>query len=517
MKKKYNFSGGIKCLSINTELDNYIINYIPYPKEFFVHVKYNTLKKNMLRVKINQKVLCGEPLTFGDCLSVPIHAPTSGLIKNIEFNSNCFGINKENIKITIISDYLDQWIRLKKINNYKLYSPQSLIKIIYRSGVVGLGGAYFSSSKKLMLSINKVHTLVVNAVESDPYITADYCLMNNYLNEIFIGCEIISWISKVKNIFIVIQEDKIKLISQIKLLIQNKPLFKICIFKKKYPAGSSKIIIQSLTGKDIPYGQHSIDIGYLIFNIATVYAIKRAVINGEPLIQRIVSLYNDKNHLSKNFLIRIGTPINFFLNYLKIKNNLDYMIYIGGVFMNNILIDLNYSISKDINCVLIRKYEKKTKKPINYSCINCGYCVQVCPVNLLPQKLYLHSKYNHHEKAKSSYIMDCIECKICEKVCPSNIPLVKYFKREKIIQNEIDTEIKRKKMFFNHFQQREARILNQKTIVHENKNDFNNTNLMKFSVLEKTSKKEFVNKQEIEKNIRKEILRSSIERAKLKK
>ncbi len=470
----------------------------------------------MLRVKIHQKVLCGEPLTFGDCFSVPVHSPTSGLIKDIEFYSNYIGFNKENIKITIISDCLDQWVRLKKINNYKLYSAQNLIKIIYQLGVVGLGGAHFSSSKKLMLSINKVHTLVVNAIESDPYITADYCLMNNYLNEIFTGCEIISWISKVKCIYIVIQEDKIELIAQIKLLIKNKKLFQIYIFKKKYPAGSSKIIIKSLTGKEIPYGKHSIDVGYLIFNVSTVYAIKRAVINGEPLIQRIVSFYNYKNNLSKNFLIRIGTPINFFLNYLKIKNNLDYIIYIGGAFMNNLLFDLNYSISKDTNCISIRKREKKEEQSINYSCINCGYCVQVCPVNLLPQKLYLYSKNNNHEKTKEFYIMDCIECQICEKVCPSNIPLVKYFKMEKMTQNKIRIEIQRKKMFFNHFKKREERILNQKKFFYKNKNDFNNKNLIKSNTLEKTLKTECVDKEEIEKNIRKEILRSSIKRAKLK-
>ncbi|WP_348769587.1 electron transport complex subunit RsxC [Buchnera aphidicola] len=516
MKKKYNFSGGIKCLSIKEELDKYIIYHIPNPNKFYMYIQHNTFKNNMLRVRINQKVLCGEPLTFGDKSSVPIHSPTSGWIKSIELDSHSISSKKKYIKITIVSDYLNQWIRLKKINDYKLYSPKSLIKIIYQLGVVGLGGAHFSSSEKLILGINsKVHTLVVNAVESDPYITADYCLMTNCLSEIFIGCEIITWISKVTNILIVIQEDKIELISKIQSLIKNKKLFKVCILKKKYPGGSSKIIIKSLTGKDIPYGKHSIDIGYLIFNVSTIYAIKKAIINGKPLIQRIVSLYNHRNHSFKNVLIKIGTPINFLLNFLKI-NNSSNDIYIGGLFMKYLLMNLNQPILKDTNCILITKHTRNVKKNINYECINCGYCVQVCPVNLLPQKLYLYSKNNNHEKTKESFIMDCIECNICEQICPSNIPLVTYFKHEKFIQNQIDKENKKKKEFFYRFQLREKRILNQKKSFYQNKNDFNNTDLTNTNILNKKTNKNFINQKQIDKNIRKEILRSSIERAKLK-
>ncbi|ALD15078.1 electron transporter RnfC [Buchnera aphidicola (Aphis glycines)] len=490
---------------------------MPNPKEFIIYIKYNTLKKNMLRVKTNQKVLCGQPLTFGDDSSVPIHSPTSGIIKNIEYNSRDMNVIQENIKITILPDYLDQWIRLKKVNNYKLYSAQNLIKIIYQLGVVGMGGAHFPSFKKLMLSVNNTHTLVVNAVESDPLITADYCLIRNYFNEILIGCEIISWISKVKNILIAVQEDKIELISKIQLSIKNKELFKICILKKKYPGGSSKILIKSLTGKEIPFGKHAIDIGYLIFNIATVYAIKRAIVNGEPLIQRIVSLYNYATNLSKNFLIKIGTPINFFLNYLKIENHVNNIIDIGGIFMNNMLTDLNYSISKDINCITIKKYTKKTKKIVSYPCINCGYCVQVCPVNLLPQKLYLYSKNNNHKKTKQSYIMDCIECKACEKICPSNIPLVKYFKNEKIIQNKRNSEVQKKKFFFSRFQLREKRLLSQKKIFYKNIQYLDRIKFTESNIAQQTLKKELIRKKLIEQDIRKEILRSAIKRAKYKK
>ncbi|MDE5285640.1 MAG: electron transporter RnfC, partial [Buchnera aphidicola] len=171
----------------------------------------------------------------------------------------------------------------------------------------------FSSAKKLNLSINKAHTLIVNAVESEPYITADACLVNNYIEEIIIGCEIISWITKIKLILIAVTEENIFSLEKIKNIIKNKKIFKICLIKNKYPSGSSKILIKALTGTEIPENQHSIDIGYLIFNVATIYAIKRAIINGEPLTERIVTCAGDKNTLSGNFWVRIGTPIKYFL------------------------------------------------------------------------------------------------------------------------------------------------------------------------------------------------------------
>ncbi|WP_295164886.1 electron transport complex subunit RsxC [uncultured Buchnera sp.] len=517
MKKKYNFKGGIQCISIKKDPREYFLNYLPHPEKFFIYIEYSHFKKNRLRVKVGQEVLCGQPLTFGNNLIVPVHSPTSGWIKNIYFNPKSSDKNPEKIKIVILSNHLNKWIRLKTIKNYKKYTPKNLIKIIYQSGIVGLGGAQFPSFKKLMLSINKVHTLIVNGIESEPCITADYCLMQNYIDEILIGCEIIAWISKVKDILIVIQEDKTELILKIQKIIENKQLFKLCIIKKKYPGGSSKILIKSLTGKEIPYGKHSIDIGYLIFNVATIYAIKRSIINGEPLIKRIITVYNkDKNILSKNFWVKIGTPVHFLLNYLKIDSNLNTLIYSGGVFMRYLIVNLNYSIQKNMNCIYI-KNNKKNKKKIEYPCINCGYCVNACPVNLLPQEMFLYCKNSNNQKLKQLNILDCIECKICEKVCPSNIPLVKYFRIGKKIQKNIDIENNRKKLFSSLFRKREKRLLIEKKISYSKDQISNIKKLDIFSKIQEKEENSSINQKIIEKSLRKEMLKEAIKRAKLRR
>ncbi len=486
-----------------------MLKSLPLPDKFFIFVKGNFCNKK-LRIKINQQVLRGQPLIFSDNFDVPIHAPTSGLIENIYFNSDPI---KKNIKIVVSSDYRDKWIRLNPIKNYTKHTPEKLIKIIHQSGIVGLGGGQFSSAKKLMLSINKVHTLIVNAVESEPYISSDKCLIYNHIDEILIGCKIICWITKIKIVFIAIQENNVKLISKIHGLIENESLFKICIIKKKYPGGSSKVLIKSLTGKEIPYDKHSIDIGYLIFNVATIFSMKRAIIDGEPLTERIVTFLSDKNFLSGNFWVRIGTPIKYFLTKEKLNKYFIESIYLGGPFMGKKISDVNYSVLKKTNCISIGFEEEKYKNITEQNCIRCSYCSDVCPVNLLPQQIYLYSKRKNHEQTKKHYVLDCIECKACEKVCPSYIPLVKYFKQEKIILKNIKLENNRKKISLIRFKKREERLLDVKRIININDKNFTfikNANLFSKQKIDK-------NINDIKKNIRKKRVQDAIKRMQSKK
>ncbi|ANZ22353.1 electron transporter RnfC [Buchnera aphidicola (Diuraphis noxia)] len=463
-----------------------------------------------IRVKVNQKILRGQPLIFGNDNIVPVHSPTSGWIKDISFSSDFTENKKKILKIVVVPDYLDQWIRLKPIQNYKQYTSEKLIKKIYQSGVVGLGGAEFSSAKKLMLAMNKAHTLIVNAVESEPYITADYCLINNHFSDILIGCKIICWINSIKIVLIAIQEDKIESILKISHLIKNDSLFKICIIKKKYPGGSSKILVKALTGQEIPYNQHSIDIGYLVFNVATIYAIKQSVIDGKPLTERIITILSDRDFLSGNFWTRIGTPIKHFLSNQVDEKNLDLSVYLGGPFMGKKINNLNYSILKTNNFIFFRFNTIQYKNTINYHCIRCDYCSNVCPVNLLPQQIYLYAKNNIHEKTRKYNVLDCIECKACEKVCPSYIPLVKFFTEEKNILKNINIEKNFKKSSFLRFKKREERLLAQKKFIN---------NKDKYLLNENKTKSMHVKHQYIniaEKNQRKEIVAAAIARIKQK-
>jgi len=464
-----------------------------------------------LRVDINQKILRGQPLIFGDDFTVPMHSPTSGWIKDIFCDSDFISKDKKKINIVILSDNLDQWIRLKPIVNYEQYTAQTLIKKVHHAGVVGLGGGQFSSAKKLTLSIGKVHTLIVNAVESEPYAISDNSLLCHHIKDILKGCEIISWITKAEIVLIAIQEHHHIIIKKILCAIKNKPSFKICILKNKYPGGSSKVLVKMLTGNEIPYNKHAIDIGCLVFNVSTIYAIKKAIINGEPLIERIVTLFNEKDFVLKNFWVRIGTTIKDFLKEIGLKQQINLNIRSGGFFMGTMIRDLNYSILKQTNSIWV-KLDKKDNNIVTTSCIKCGKCSELCPVNLLPQQIYWYAKNNDHQATKKYNVFDCIECNICEKICPSQISLVKYFKKEKqILQNLISEKIFKKSSFLR-FKERQKRLSNKKYTM------INNNYATHFSVkakeidLNNMKKKNFLKQK-----IRKQIVQEAIKRMNRKK
>ncbi|QCI24216.1 electron transport complex subunit RsxC [Buchnera aphidicola (Muscaphis stroyani)] len=506
--------------SLKKEQSNETVkNFLSFPKKFIIFIKHSLLQKNQLRVRINQKVLRGQPLSFGSETIVPVHSPASGYIKNISFFS--FSENKSNeyIKIVIISDGEDKWIKLHPIKNYKKHTPEKLIRIIHKSGIIGLGGGKFPSSQKLKLSINKVHTLVINAVESEPFVTSDDCLFNNYLNEILVGCKIISWISKIKLVLIVVQENKTEIISKISSLIHNQLLFKLCLISNKYPGGSSKILIKALTDKEIPYKKHAIDIGFLVFNVATVYSIKRAVFNGEPLTERIVTFLGDKNFFHGNFWVKIGTPISYFLMHFKIQAYSDINIYLGGMLMGNKVFDLNNSTLQGQNCIFITSNKLINKKYTEYACIRCGFCSKACPINLLPQQLYWYIQSKEHDQTNKHHILDCIECKVCEQLCPSNIPLVKYFKYEKKIQHNINIENNRRNLSLVRFEKKQKRLFFNKKIFSKDDLFLKSNPILRINDFNSKKIEKTLNSFEIEenkKNKRKEIIQQAINRMKLK-
>ncbi|XBC38287.1 MAG: electron transport complex subunit RsxC [Buchnera aphidicola (Floraphis meitanensis)] len=516
-RKSRDLYGGIECISMKTSKSSSRLEYIPIPKKIFILVDDIIVLQKKIIVDVGQSVLLGQVLSLGYKHIAPIHSPVSGIVTKISQKKYNFFLNKRFSIINIRSDGKDTKIDSILMSNYKKFSPDEIIQLIYNSGVVGLGGAGFLSSKKLQYSIGNAHTLVVNAAESEPYITSDDCLIRNFAQEVIQGCQIIVWILKIKCVLIAIEDDKNIAYIKIKKEIKAFPNYKIYKIKRIYPSGSSKQLIKILFNKEVPLGKHSTSLGIVVFNVSTIFSIKRAVINGEPLIERIVTLSDRRLSYQKNILVRVGTPINYILKKCNI-NYKDNSVVIGGPITGLIIDDLSFPILKTSNnilCLELNFMDNRLESP----CIRCTACSRTCPMRLLPEQLYFYSKSFDHNKSREYHINECIECGICEQVCPSNIPLLRYFRKEKLKLNEIIFKENMSKKFKKLFISRQSR-LNSSGLINENiiyssnnldrvldKKVVCNTDIEYITI----EKSQFMRKKELEESIARAKLKRNIE------
>lgn len=438
--KKIFLQKGIRIPEEKIQSNKKKINFISLSKIFIIPLQQHLGEEGDLCISTGDKVLRGQPLTLGFNKMLPVHSPTSGYIKKIGLHKVvCHITSSISLKtcIFLIPDFKDISINYKKLKKYKEVNKQKLINKIYQSGISGLSGSGFPSSIKLEYgNLKKIKIIIINATECEPYITADDRLIQNYSEEIIKGCKILSWILKTNEVLIGIEDNKIHAIKNIKKILAKKKCdIKLKIIPAKYPSGSSRILTKNITGIDVPFDKQLSDMGIIMYNVSTVYAIKRSIINGEPLTERIVTITGKSIANPCNVWVRIGTPIIHVLLELGFIPKKKQLIIMGGPMMGvNLDNNTNIPIVKSSNCILVPSMTETVAKLTNLeekACIRCGNCVDVCPVNLLPQQLYLFSLKSNHKKSSEHCIESCIECGACNYVCPSNIPLVKYFKKEK--------------------------------------------------------------------------------------
>lgn len=229
------------------------------------------------------------------------------------------------------------------------------------------------------------------------------------------------------------------------------------VIPTKYPSGGAKQLTQILTGKQVPHGGRSSDIGVLMQNVGTAYAVKRAVIDGEPLTERVVTLTGEAVSRPGNVWARLGTPVSHLLKDAGFCPSADPMVIMGGPLMGFTLPWLDVPVVKITNCLLAPSASEMGEPEEEKGCIRCSACADACPADLLPQQLYWFSKGQQHDKATSHNLADCIECGACAWVCPSNIPLVQYFREEKAEISAIAQEEKRAAEAKVRFEARQAR------------------------------------------------------------
>ncbi|HEE0077119.1 TPA: electron transport complex subunit RsxC, partial [Citrobacter freundii] len=460
--KIWDFDGGIHPPEMKTQSNGTPLRQVPLAPRFVIPLKQHIGAEGELCVNVGDTVLRGQALTRGRGKMLPVHAPTSGTVVAIAPHSTAHPSALAELSVIIDADGEDRWIERDGWTDYRSRNREELIARIHQFGVAGLGGAGFPTGVKLQGGGDKIETLIINAAECEPYITADDRLMQDCAAQVVEGIRILAHILQPREILLGIEDNKPQAISMLRAVLADSHDISLRVIPTKYPSGGAKQLTQILTGKQVPHGGRSSDIGVLMQNVGTAYAIKRAVIDGEPITERVVTLTGEAVSRPGNVWARLGTPVRHLLNDAGFCPSADQMVIMGGPLMGFTLPWLDVPVVKITNCLLAPSASEMGETPEEKGCIRCSACADACPADLLPQQLYWFSKGQQHDKATAHNIADCIECGACAWVCPSNIPLVQYFRQEKAEIYAISQEEKRAAEAKARFEARQARLEREK-------------------------------------------------------
>ena len=409
------------------------IGSLPLPEKLLIPLSQHIGTAAKPCVELGSNVLKGQKIAeAAGPVSVPMHAPTSGTITAIEHRPIAHSSGMLAPCIEITSDGRDQWQPHQGIDDYRHASASTLLAAIAEAGIAGMGGAGFPSAVKLNPGRKRpINTLIVNATECEPYITADDSAIRERAAEIIEGIGILSQIlGHPENILIGIEDNKPEAIAALEPLVKDSGI-SLVSFPTKYPSGGEKQLIYILTGEEIPSGGLPADIGMVCVNIGTTYAIKRAIVEGEPLISRVTTITGEACGINRNYETLIGTMVSHMLEHSQFDEERCSRLVMGGPMMGFSLTSADVPIVKTTNCILAPSHQEIPDDEPAQPCIRCGLCAEACPVSLLPQQLFWYSQAGDQERLEAHNLFDCIECGACSYVCPSNIPLVQHYRHSK--------------------------------------------------------------------------------------
>ncbi|MGR1223388.1 electron transport complex subunit RsxC [Aeromonas veronii] len=458
----WDFHGGIHPADNKLQSSQSPVVDAGLPPRLIIPLRQHAGPAGDLLVQVGDKVKKGQPLTrYAKGRVVPVHASTSGTITEIGNHTVAHPSGLGDLCVILTPDGEDEWGERNGKADYWNLERGELLERIQQAGVAGLGGAVFPTHSKLDGRGQLTEILIVNGLECEPYITTDDRLMQQYADEIMDGIRVLKHLLKPKLTLIGVEDNKPEAITELTRHATDEDVL-VKTVPTKYPSGGAKQTIELLTGRQVPKGGRAVDIGIMVLNVATVFAIKRAIIDGEPLIERIVTLTGDSFKKPGNAWVRLGMPVRWLLQRFELQPEAEQRVIMGGPMMGFTLPHAMVPVVKATNCLLAPTQAELPAPGPEQPCIRCSACADACPATLLPQELYWYSRAKEYDKAEKLNLMDCIECGACAWVCPSEIPLVQYYKIAKDDIREARAEAEKAERAKQRFEAKQARFEREK-------------------------------------------------------
>lgn len=461
-ERLHRFHGGLRLHHYKKISCEVPVQRAALPPRLFVPLLQHTGREAEATVSQGQHVLKGEQIgCFKQLGSGGVHAPTSGTVSAIVRHPISHPAGEDGRCIVIRPDGLDQWQEPEPVEDWQSADPETLLQCIRNSGIVGLGGAMFPTAYKVQAASERgIHTLVLNGSECEPYISCDEMLMREQPDSIVLGARILQKAVGAERTLIAIEDQMGAVHQALQGAVDRSGAAHISIVKVTtiYPEGGEKQLIQVLTGLEVPSGGRPADLGLLCQNVATATAVARAVTEGKPLVERIVTVTGSGVRSPRNLLAAIGTPVSNLVDQCGGYLPGAARLVLGGPMMGYPLASDSNPVTKAANCILVLNEDEIRQPQAEMPCIRCGECARVCPALLLPQQLNRFIRAQKWEEARSGGLKDCIECGCCDFVCPSHIPLVEWFRFGKSTLQELASGKQRANIARERFEAREERL-----------------------------------------------------------
>ncbi len=407
------------------------IRRMRYPTEVVIPLRQHAGKPAKLVVHEGDRVLRGDLLGEADgFVSAPVHASASGRVVEIGLWPHPDGSMDTAVRIAV-EPFSPQVARPRLVPHWEALTPDEIVRAVQQGGVVGLGGAAFPTHVKLAPPRDvSVETIILNGAECEPYLTTDHRIMVEYPERVQLGARIMMHTLGAKRVVIGVERNKPDAIAALERTRPTDIDVTVLPLTVKYPQGAEKMLIKTVTGREVPSGKLPVSLGVVVQNVGSAASIAEIFDTGLPLLERIVTVSGPGVREPANLIVPVGTKIRDVLAECGGLTDDAEEIVFGGPMMGNAVANLDTPIVKGTTGVVVLA-RTQTRQEATYPCIHCGRCLEACPVFLNPSMLGDYARVQRYEEMERLHLGDCMLCGSCSYVCPSNIPLAQMFQASK--------------------------------------------------------------------------------------